>query len=181
MPSIQTLRIVEHLHGHLGWLTAAALIHPAIVLRRNRGGRWAVGLSTGFVTLTVVVGVWLYTPYRTHLRQHLFQASATMGLLFERKEHLAFGAFALAWVGALAYVRPEARARASGLRPRGRARGRRGHPRHDRGLVPLVLAEGGVERALQVDQVDEVLDVVHLVGADAYDGGRGRSCRTSSS
>jgi hypothetical protein len=104
VPSIQTLRIVEHLHGHLGWLTAAALIHPAIVLRRNRGGRWAVGLSTGFVTLTVVLGVWLYTPYRTHLRQHLFQASATMGLLFERKEHLAFGAFALAWVGALAYV-----------------------------------------------------------------------------
>ena len=104
MPSVQTLRLVEHIHGHFGWLCAVALIHPAIVLRRSRGGRWAVGLSTALVTVVASLGVWLYTPYRTQLRRHIFQATPTVGWLFERKEHLAFGAVALAWVGALAYV-----------------------------------------------------------------------------
>ena len=104
MPDLQTLRVVEHLHGHSGWLSAVALLHPAIVLRRNRSGAWAVGLSTTFVTLTAAVGVWLYTPYREHLRQHLFQQAPSIGYLFERKEHLAFGAVLFAWVGALAYL-----------------------------------------------------------------------------
>ena len=103
MPSVQTLRLVEHIHGHAGWLCAVALLHPAIVLRRSRGGWWAVVLSTSLVTLVAGVGVWLYPSYRTLLRRHLFQATPTIGWLFERKEHLAFGAVALAWVGALAY------------------------------------------------------------------------------
>lgn len=104
MPSTETLRIVEHIHGHGGWLSAVALLHPAIVLRRSRGGAWAVGLSTGLVTVIAGVGVWLYTPYRQLLRQHIFQAAPTIGALFERKEHLAFGAVMFAWVGALAYI-----------------------------------------------------------------------------
>jgi alpha-beta hydrolase superfamily lysophospholipase len=104
MPSPQTLRIVEHIHGHSGWLAAVALLHPAIVLRRNRGGAWAVGLATGLVTVVAGVGVWLYTPFREHVRQRLFQTAPSVGMLFERKEHLAFGAVMFAWVGALAYV-----------------------------------------------------------------------------
>jgi hypothetical protein len=104
LPQTQTLRIVEHIHGHAGWLCAVALLHPAIVLRRNKGGRWAVGLSTALVTLVAALGVWLYTPYRTLVRQRLFQAAPTMGYLFERKEHLAFAAVAFAWIGALAYI-----------------------------------------------------------------------------
>src|SRR5271166_4972216 len=99
-----TLRIVEHIHGHVGWLSAAALVHPAIVLRRQLGGAWAVGLSTGLVTLNAAMGVWLYGPYCDLLKRHIFQSSPTIGLLFERKEHLAFGAVLLAWVGAIAHV-----------------------------------------------------------------------------
>jgi hypothetical protein len=104
MTDTHTLRIVEHIHGHAGWLSAVALLHPAIVLRRNKGGRWAVGLSTALVTLVAGLGLWLYTPYRQLLRRSIFQAAPTVGFLFERKEHLAFGAVAFAWVGALAYI-----------------------------------------------------------------------------
>jgi hypothetical protein len=101
---VQTLRILEHIHGHAGWLTAASLVHPAIVLRRKGGGRWAVGLSTAFVTVVGALGAYLYGPYRELVKQRLFQTAPAIGLLFERKEHLAFGAFCLAWVGALAYL-----------------------------------------------------------------------------
>ncbi len=100
----QTLRTLEHIHGHAGWLSAVALIHPAIVLRRNQGGRWAVGLSTGLVTLVAALGAFLYGPYRELLKQRIFQTAPSIGLLFERKEHLAVGALCFAWVGALAYV-----------------------------------------------------------------------------
>lgn len=96
--------MVEHLHGHAGWLTAVALVHPAVVLRRNRGGAWAVGLSTGLVTVVCGVGLWLYQPYRDHLKQGIFQHAPSIGLLFERKEHLAFAALGFTWVGAAAYV-----------------------------------------------------------------------------
>ncbi len=100
----QTLRVVEHIHGHAGWLTAVALVHPAIVLRRNRGGAWAVGLSTALVTAVSAVGVWLYPAYCDQLKQGIFQKAPSIGLLFERKEHLAFAAVAFAWAGAAAYV-----------------------------------------------------------------------------
>ena len=100
----QTLRIVEHIHGHAGWLTAVALVHPAIVLRRNRGGAWAVGLSTALVTAVSALGVWLYPMYCDQLKQGIFQKAPSIGLLFERKEHLAFAAVAFAWAGAAAYV-----------------------------------------------------------------------------
>jgi len=100
----QTLRIVEHIHGHGGWLTAIALVHPAIVLRRNRGGAWAVGLSTALVTIVSAMGVWLYPMYCDQLKQGIFQKAPSIGLLFERKEHLAFAAVAFAWVGALAFI-----------------------------------------------------------------------------
>lgn len=95
---------MEHIHGHAGWLTAVALVHPAIVLRRNRGGAWAVGLSTGLVTAVSAVGVWIYPAYCDQLKQHIFQKAPSIGLLFERKEHLAFAAVAFAWVGAAAFV-----------------------------------------------------------------------------
>jgi hypothetical protein len=96
---------VEHLHGHAGWLTAVALVHPAVVLRRlDRRAGWAVGLSTGLVTCVCAAGAWIYGPYRDYVKQGIFQKAPSIGLLFERKEHLAFVALAFAWVGALAYV-----------------------------------------------------------------------------
>jgi hypothetical protein len=98
------LRVVEHIHGHGGWLTAVALVHPAIVLRRNRGGAWAVGLSTTLVTAVASLGVWLYPFYTEQLKQRIFQTGPRIGWLFERKEHLAFGAVMFTWAGAAAYV-----------------------------------------------------------------------------
>jgi hypothetical protein len=102
---IDPVRIQEHVHGHIGWLAAISLVHPAIVLRRTkRRAHMAVGLSVGIVTLAGGLGAYIYPAYRDRLRQSMFQHAPAIGYLFERKEHLAFGAFLLAWAGTLAYV-----------------------------------------------------------------------------
>ena len=101
---LDPLRVQEHVHGHVGWLAALALIHPAILLRRTkRKAHLSVVLATSVATLAGVMGVLMYGDYRDRLRQRLFQDSATMGYFFERKEHLAFGAIFLAWAGTVAY------------------------------------------------------------------------------
>ncbi len=98
-------RLIEHIHGHLGWLAAAVLLHPAIILRdRTRRAHLAVGLSAGLVTVAAGLGLWLYVAYRERLKQSIFQHAPSVGLLFERKEHLAFGAVIMAWAGTAAYV-----------------------------------------------------------------------------
>jgi hypothetical protein len=99
------LRVAEHVHGHLGWLAAAALVHPAVLLRTSgRRAHLAVGLGTGIATLAAAVGVALYPAYREQLKPSIFADAPGLGFAFERKEHLAFGAVALAWAGASAYV-----------------------------------------------------------------------------
>ena len=104
MASLDPVRLLEHLHGHLGWLAAAALAHPAILLRkRTRRAPVSVALAVAFVTVVGALGVAIYGPYRDQLRQSIFIRAPGTGWLFERKEHLAFGAIALAWAGALAY------------------------------------------------------------------------------
>jgi hypothetical protein len=102
---LDPLRVAEHVHGHLGWLAAIALVHPAILLRRaQRKAHLAVGLAVGVVTLVGCLGAAMYPDYRDKLRQPIFQHAPTVGYLFERKEHLAFGAILLAWAGAAAYA-----------------------------------------------------------------------------
>lgn len=101
---LDPVRLIEHVHGHLGWLSAAILVHPAIVLRsRTRRAHLAVGLSAAFVTVVAGIGVWLYVAYRERLKQGIFMHAPVIGLMFERKEHLAFGAVVLAWAGTAAY------------------------------------------------------------------------------
>lgn len=101
---IDTLRLAEHVHGHVGWLAAALLVHPAVALRsRKRRAHLAVGLATAAVTLGAALGAWLYMAYRERLKQHIFAEAPLVGLAFERKEHLAFGAVVLAWAGCAAY------------------------------------------------------------------------------
>jgi hypothetical protein len=103
--AMELVRVAEHIHGHLGWLAAAALLHPAILLRNpQRKAHLSVALCTGFATLEGALGIWLYGPYRDRLKQHLFIEARWVGLMFERKEHLAFGAILLAWAGASAYA-----------------------------------------------------------------------------
>jgi hypothetical protein len=102
--ALDTVRLIEHVHGHLGWLSAAVLVHPAVVLRdRKRRAHLAVALSASLVTVASAIGVWLYVSYTQQLKQGIFQTAPSIGLLFERKEHLAFGAVLLAWAGTAAY------------------------------------------------------------------------------
>lgn len=99
------LRLWERVHGHLGWLAAVALVHPAVLLQRpKRRAPLAVGLAVGGVTVVSGLGAWLYPKYRAELKQPLFLRAPSIGWLFERKEHLAVGALVLAWAGLLAHL-----------------------------------------------------------------------------
>ncbi len=103
-PTLDPLRLLEHVHGHLGWLAAAALVHPAILLRhRRRRAHVSVALAVTLVTAVGGLGVAIYGDYRDRLKQSMFIHAPRVGWLFERKEHLAFGAVVLAWAGAFAY------------------------------------------------------------------------------
>jgi len=102
---IPTLRLLEHVHGHLGWLAVAALLHPAIVLRNpKRRALLSVALSTSFVVAAGLLGAEIYPSYRQKLKQGIFIHAPTLGWCFERKEHLAVGAIALALVGCAAHL-----------------------------------------------------------------------------
>jgi hypothetical protein len=105
MLSSDALRMQEHVHGHLAWLAVVALVHPAVLLRRvGRRAHLAVGLAVVLVTVAAAMGVAMYDDYREKLRQPIFASSVGMGYLFERKEHLAFGVVAFAWIGAITYA-----------------------------------------------------------------------------
>ncbi len=102
---ISALRVIERIHGHLGWLAVAALLHPAILLRRPaRRARLAVSLATAGVVVTALLGGGIYPEYRARLKQHIFIDSPRLGWMFERKEHLAVGAVSFALAGCVAHL-----------------------------------------------------------------------------
>jgi hypothetical protein len=103
--SQMALRVAEHVHGHMGWLSAAALLHPAILLRNpKRRAKLAVAVTTAFVTASGLLGAWIYPDYRAQLKQQIFIHTPKIGWLFERKEHLAVGAIGFAWIGCIAHL-----------------------------------------------------------------------------
>jgi len=101
-----SLPLLEHLHGHLGVLAVALLFHPAILLWQgqplSRGGRWAIYATLAMITCAFVLGLWIYPPYRDLVRHDLTLMNPEAALLFETKEHLAWGALAAALGGSLA-------------------------------------------------------------------------------
>lgn len=98
------LRLLEHVHGHLGWLSVAGLLHPAILLRhRRRRARLAVSLATGTVVATALLGAYFYPSYRDRIKQHIFIEAPRLGWMFERKEHIAVGAVAFALIGCVSH------------------------------------------------------------------------------
>ena len=99
------LRALERIHGHLGWLAIAALLHPAILLRNpRRRAPLSVGLATLLAVATALLGVTIYPSYRELLKQRIFIEHPSLGWTFERKEHLAVGAVSFALVGCVAHL-----------------------------------------------------------------------------
>ena len=91
------LRTLAKAHGALAWASVAALVVALVLVwsgRRALAG-WAVPVAAALGVATFVTGVGLHGPFQGRLRQRLFLASETLGWLFERKEHAAFGALAL--------------------------------------------------------------------------------------
>jgi hypothetical protein len=111
------LRAIQHVHGHLGWLGIAALLHPAIILRDpRRRARLAVVLATAFISITGAIGMGIYPEYRVRVRPILFRDAPHVAAAFERKEHLAIAVIAFAWIGCIAHlVAPSLRERAAEL------------------------------------------------------------------
>jgi hypothetical protein len=102
---ILLLRVLERIHGHIGWLSVAALLHPAILLRSpKRRAPLSVTLATAFVVATALLGVYIYPEYRDRLKQHIFIEMPKLGWMFERKEHLAVGAVAFTLIGCVAHL-----------------------------------------------------------------------------
>lgn len=102
--TLDPLSLVAVVHGHLGWLAAAIVAHPVIVLRRpGRSGRAACWAATTTTTAAVILGASVYPTYRERVRATLWAAVPEAGAWFERKEHLAVGALAMVWVGVAAY------------------------------------------------------------------------------
>jgi hypothetical protein len=94
MPLLDNLRWLESMHGHLGVLAMAALLHPALLLWSgkplSRNGKLALGASVALVSLAFALGLWIYPAYREQVKPALFMADVSAGLAFETKEHLAW-------------------------------------------------------------------------------------------
>jgi hypothetical protein len=120
-------RSLEHVHGHLGWLAAVALAHPALLLRRpERRVSGAAIAGTVLVTVTAALGAVIYPAYRTGVKPVIFAVAPAIGVVFERKEHLGAAALALAWCGLAMHTLAH----------------RRGALRHDLGRAAFVAYAG---------------------------------------
>jgi hypothetical protein len=101
--TVETLRRLALMHGLLAWLSAASLAIAALALARRRPLRLSRALFAGaagatlLVTIAWIAGMFLHAPYQARLRQRIFLHDPALGWLFERKEHLSFGALGLAW------------------------------------------------------------------------------------
>ncbi len=103
--SVLFLRVLERIHGHLGWLAVAALLHPAIILRNvQRRARLSVSLATLVVLATATLGANIYPEYRQRIKQRIFIEAPSLGWMFERKEHLAVAAVCFTIVGCILHL-----------------------------------------------------------------------------
>jgi hypothetical protein len=95
--SLEALRSLARLHAWTAWLATLALGIAALLHARGRRGSSAMGaIAAALVLATSAIGLAMHDGYRARIRQKLFIASTTLGWLFERKQHLAFGATLLA-------------------------------------------------------------------------------------
>ncbi len=104
MVFVNWVSVLEHVHGHVGCLAAAAVTHPALVLRKKDRADWAVASAVFFVLSAVAMGTYLYPIYRSRIKQRIFIETPAIGYLFERKEHLAYVATVLTIAGGVFYL-----------------------------------------------------------------------------
>jgi hypothetical protein len=99
-------RLLSSLHGYAGVLGVAALIHPALALRKGRLQTRRAKVSLVAATLLGVLafgsGIAIYGAYREQVKRQLFTINMRAGLLFETKEHLAVLALSFALGACLA-------------------------------------------------------------------------------
>src|SRR5262249_1454342 len=92
---------IARAHGIAAWVATALLVATAwAVVRwptRRRIGIWMGAGAILSSALAGALGLLLDDAYRSRLRQRLFVEAPALGWLFERKEHLAFGAVLLGW------------------------------------------------------------------------------------
>ena len=95
-----TLHLIAQAHGVAAWIATAALAAAIPLLLRAHRARVTIAISAvaaAAITICGGLGVLLEAAYRSRIRQQLFGRSPSLGWLFERKEHFAFGAIVLAW------------------------------------------------------------------------------------
>jgi len=102
---VDPIRVLTELHGSAGLVAVAALVHPVVLLRTpGRRAPIACWAATAATTVVFGGGLALYGVYRERVKHDLFVTAPSIAWLFERKEHLALGAVALAWSGAVAHA-----------------------------------------------------------------------------
>ena len=98
-------RVVEHAHGHLGWLAAAVLAHPGFVLwRGKRKAHFSVACAAVVPTLAGALGMWVYGPYRDRVKQSIFIDARWIGLLVREEGTPRVRRYPPGWAGAAAYA-----------------------------------------------------------------------------
>lgn len=112
----QGLHALAMVHGALAWCGIVALIASislfgverrgggAISGSRRRAASWLLFVGIASTAFAFATGAMLHAPFQSRLRQRLFLASSTLGWLFERKEHVAFGALALMGIATCAAI-----------------------------------------------------------------------------
>ncbi len=99
--SIEELRQIERFHGIAAWIAIALLFVATVALfRTNEQRRLHLALcasALACLSLTGALGLMLEGAYRSRLKQKLFMQASSLGWLFERKEHFAFGSILLAF------------------------------------------------------------------------------------
>lgn len=126
--SLADLHTIASVHRLLAWAAVVAALFAAyLVARRSHPDSapstpkpfaasrklmlFAAALATSLLTMTGATGLLLHEPYQRRLRQRIFVQSPRIGWLFERKEHLAFGAILLALCALAALLALELRVR----------------------------------------------------------------------
>lgn len=100
--SLEGLRALSRVHAVVAWLATIALVAAAASHLVARARRFAAAIGALALALSmsaVALGLGLHDGYRARLRQRLFVTSASLGWLFERKQHLALAAVMLALSG----------------------------------------------------------------------------------